>query len=62
MREEIAFKGNRPTHLYRSDRLKVAGGWIVRTIVGNGNDAGTCVVQTFISDPEYQMDPAKASS
>ena len=54
MWEEIPLQGSRPTHLYRSDRLSVPGGWIVRTITGNGNDAGTCAVQTFVTDPEHE--------
>lgn len=62
MWEEIPTSGNQqPTTLYRTDRLKVFGGWIVRTITGNGNDAGTCVVQTFISDVNHTMDPAQKS-
>ncbi|HEY4520055.1 MAG TPA: hypothetical protein VJH33_03400 [Candidatus Paceibacterota bacterium] len=53
MWQKISIAGEAPTHLYRSDRLRVHGGWIVRTITGNGNDAGTCVVQTFIADPGH---------
>ena len=33
-----------------SDRLKVPGGWIVRTIVGYDSDA---VDQIFVSDPNH---------
>ena len=33
-------------------RLKVPGGWIVRTIVMT--EAGTSVAQTFVEDPEHE--------
>ncbi len=60
MWRKIPTDGDAPIYKYRSDRLKVAGGWLVRTITGEGNDAGTCVVQTFVSDPLHAHDPAVA--
>ena len=35
-----------------SHRLKVHGGWIIRTIVSRYK-AGACVCQTFVADAEY---------
>ena len=44
-----------------SHRLKVPGGWIVRTVVryyhiggGTGTGAGCAVDQTFVSDPNHE--------
>lgn len=39
-----------------SDRLKVPGGWIVRSFVGysgSSSKTGCHVVQTFVQDPDH---------
>ena len=41
------------TRCLRSDRLKVVGGWIVRTVVPAGN-TGAAVAQTFVADPNHK--------
>jgi len=37
---------------YQSHRLKIPGGWIVRTIA-SGYESDVGVAQTFVSDPIY---------
>jgi hypothetical protein len=40
---------NTPT----SDRLKVPGGWIIRTFIQRGSYAGGSIHQIFIKDENY---------
>ena len=37
-----------------SHRLKVPGGWIVRSVVDVVGDTGVALVQTFVSDLNYE--------
>lgn len=42
-----------------SARLRVPGGWIVRTIVSRLN-AGVSIKQTFVRDPAHEWGPLAA--
>jgi hypothetical protein len=44
-----------------SHRLKVPGGWIVRTVVHDDSDgrSGRAVEQTFVSDPNHEWELEK---
>ena len=46
-------KGSHNRVCCESDRLKVPGGWIVRSIAGSTFRPGMMVVQTFVSDSDY---------
>lgn len=49
-------KGSRSNRLF-SDRLKVPGGWIVRSIIlSTGVDGGSSLHQVFIVDPDHEWE------
>jgi hypothetical protein len=63
MWEEISKEELPPGNTARihSDRLKVPGGWIVRSSIG-GYNVGAGISQTFIADPmhEWKLEEEKA--
>ena len=54
MWEEI--KGENEASFIESHKLKVPGGWIIRTVVkyASANGSSCAVEQTFVSDPEHK--------